>query len=79
MASATRTPVPVPPPTEIVLTLTEKEAKTLRAVCAHIGGGGHTPRGDMDNIAFALESVGVFTPEVFVTTERAIYFDDKRY
>lgn len=78
MANATREPVVEP---DVILTLTAAEAKTLRAVCARIGGDPDiTPRGDMDAISDALDSVGVVSADIATNPgDRAIYFDDAYY
>jgi hypothetical protein len=65
-------------PRAVVLTLSVKEAQTLRDVCNKIGGDpATTRRGNMDGIKKALESVGFLPSDLGDTRDHAnaIYFD----
>lgn len=62
--------------TKVVLTLTEDEARTLRAILGHIGGDERlSPRRHADEIAAALGKAGfnnpISTPEGRLVTRRA--------
>lgn len=91
--SATYTPAPPPPPLPppmeaiVTLTMTETQAKTLRAVFYKIGGNPKGPRGDIDQLATALDvampwfAVGAYVDKNINTQcafRNAIYFNDRR-